>query len=360
VPRPLAGQRRRHRRGQHGIFRRSSAGARGAAEPAPPSVPVPRLHGDQQGLAFEAQLGQGQWKEFHDFLESMSDWETRQFYITELSRISGRPEWLDEWAAAKPGSSLPVLFRGSHGINWAWEARGAGRAKNVAEDAWPLFHRRLVEADQAPHAKSVTVARGLSLGPPEVKRRFEQAHRRQALNGPACTQALQGLARKWGGSHAAMFDFARWASGQAPDGHSAHKLIALAHIEMWLDAEREQRLAYFNAEPVKQEVWAAARRSILSPDYRCDATVLSWAERNIFAFCWRWTVTGSASARPTTVTAQMSFAPVRTSLPQSRPPHQETGQQGACRTPRPGSAGRTSDRPAEGHLINHDNYRASM
>lgn len=283
------------------FFRKKLAPAQAAAKPAEPSVPVPHLRGDQQALAFEAQLGQGRWREFHDFLESLADWELRQFYVVELSRISGRPEWVDEWVAAKPGSSLPVLFRGSHGINWAWEARGSARAKYVQEDAWPLFHRRLVEADRdlataaalddrdpAPHAMSVTVARGLSLGQAEVKRRFEQAHSRHPLNGPACTSALQGLARKWGGSHEAMFGFARWASGQAPDGHSAHKLIALAHIEMWMDAEQgEPQQTYFLAEPVKQEVMAAARRSILSPEYARNGTVLSWLERNLFAFCFR-------------------------------------------------------------------------
>jgi hypothetical protein len=85
-----------------------------------------------------------------------------------------------------------------------------------------------------------------------------------------------------------MFEFARWASGQAPDGHSAHKLIALAHIEMWMAAEkREPQQTYFLAEPVKQEVMAAARRSILSPDYDRSGTVLSWLERNLFAFCFR-------------------------------------------------------------------------
>jgi hypothetical protein len=130
------------------FFRKKSALAQAAAKPAEPSVPVPHLRGDQQALAFEAQLGQGRWQEFHDFLESLTDWELRHFYVIELSRISGRPEWVDEWVAAKPGSSLPMLFRGSHGINWAWEARGSARAKYVQEDAWPLFHRRLVEADR--------------------------------------------------------------------------------------------------------------------------------------------------------------------------------------------------------------------
>jgi hypothetical protein len=100
--------------------------------------------------------------------------------------------------------------------------------------------------------------------------------------------ALQGFARKWGGSHEAMFQFARWASGQAPDGHSAHKFIAIAHIEMWLDAEHgEPQQTYFHAESVKQEVMAAARRSILSPNYFRNGTLLSWPERNIFAFCFR-------------------------------------------------------------------------
>jgi hypothetical protein len=118
--------------------------------------------------------------------------------------------------------------------------------------------------------------------------RGQAAVRAGAQQAPASTQALQGLGRKWGGSHEAIFEFARWASGQAPDGHSGHKLIALAHIEMWLDAEKgEPQRTYFVAKPVKQEVMAAARRSILSPNYSRDGSVLSWPDRNIFAFCFR-------------------------------------------------------------------------
>jgi hypothetical protein len=158
------------------FFRKKAAPTQAAAKPAEPSVPVPHLRGDQQALGFEAQLARGRWQEFHDFLESLTDRELRHFYVVELARISGRPEWVDEWVAAKPGSSLPMLFRGAHGINWAWEARTSDRAKYVKEEAWPLFHSRLVEADRdlaraaalddrdpAPHAMSETVARGLSL-----------------------------------------------------------------------------------------------------------------------------------------------------------------------------------------------------
>jgi hypothetical protein len=280
------------------LFRKKDAPA-AAAKPA--SVPVPKFRGDERALAFEAELARGRWQEFHDFLDSLTDWDLRHFYVMELSRISGRPEWADQWVAARPDSSLPLLIRGAHGINWAWEARGSGRAKTVKEDAWPLFHQRLVEADKdlaraaalddrdpTPHALSLTVARGLSLGQVELRRRFEQAHRRDPLNGGACVSMLQGTARKWGGSHEAMFGFARWAAGQAPDGHSAHKMIALAHIEMWLDSPKgEPQQTYFYAEPVKQEVRAAASRCVLSPNYSRNGGPLSWLDRNAFAFCFR-------------------------------------------------------------------------
>jgi hypothetical protein len=38
---------------------------------------------------------------------------------------------------------------------------------------------------------------------------------------------------------------------------------------------------------VKKEVQAAAERSILSPAYARSGSVLSWADRNVFAFCFR-------------------------------------------------------------------------
>jgi len=276
----------------------AAAAAPGPTAPGPTIMPA---RGDKRALAFQAQLARGQWQEFHDFLEATTEWDLRSFYVTELSRVSGRPQWLDEWVAARPGSALPLLMRGSHGKNWAWEARGAGRASTVKEDAWPLFHARLVEADRdlakaaalderdpTPWAQSMIVARGLSLGQPEQRRRFDEAHRRDPLNGPACVNMIQGAAGKWGGSNEAMLEFARWASGEAPDGSAVHKVVALAHIEMWLDSPKgDAQRAYFKSQAVKQEVQAAARRSILSPAYERSGSALSWPDRNVFAFCFR-------------------------------------------------------------------------
>lgn len=80
------------------------------------------------------------WQELHDFLAATQDPEDRFFYVNQLSRAIGhRPEWVDEWRAARPGSALPALFSGALYVRSAWEARGALRGKYVAQDAARLF-----------------------------------------------------------------------------------------------------------------------------------------------------------------------------------------------------------------------------
>lgn len=275
------------------LFRKKPVPApAGAAPPGGPTVL--RARRDPRALAFEAQLARGQWQELHDFLEATTEWDLRYFYVTELARISGRPQWLDEWVAERPGSALPLLFRGSHSKYVAWQARFAAGAGTMQEDALLLFHGRLVVADRDlaaaaalderdpnPWAESVAVAGGLSLGQPELRRRFEEAHRRDPFNGAASVNMRCE-------SNEATLQFARWVSGEAPDGHTVHKVVALAHIELWLASPSgEAQQAYFRSQAVKQEVLAAARRSILSPDYRRSGSVLSWQDRNVFAFCFR-------------------------------------------------------------------------
>jgi hypothetical protein len=92
--------------------------------------------GDSSAHQFRAALAGGRWQEFHDFMEPIRDWDDRHFYLNTLSEIDGRPKWLDEWAAARPQSPLPLLFRGAQAVHWAWQARGAGWATTVKKDAW--------------------------------------------------------------------------------------------------------------------------------------------------------------------------------------------------------------------------------
>jgi len=268
----------------------------------PPPDP---MAGDAAAYHFRAELAEGRWQQFHDFLETTRDWEShsRNFYTVRLASIEGRPAWLGEWVAARPQSPLPYLFRGCHGTGWAWAARGSGRASTVGPDAWPVFYSRLVDADRDlaraaamddadpnPHAHGIAIAMGLNLGQAEKWRRFNEAISRYRWHRGAHVEMIQSLAAKWSGSNEEMFEFARSASAQAPDGHSAHVVIPLAHLEKWLNLPREsddgktRQQQYFRGGAVSAEILRAADQSIRSPRYIRSRFTPS--DRNIFAMCF--------------------------------------------------------------------------
>ena len=277
----------------------------GGLVPVPNPPPTVPMSGDPLAFRIKADLDQGRWQDFHDFLEATRDWGMRSFYVTQLSgSVPGRPDWIDEWVAARPRSAVALLFRGAHGVSWAWEARGSGRAKSVREEAWPLFHGRLVDADRdlaraaalddadpTPHAHSLTAAMGLSLGLTEARRRFGEAIRRDPWHNGAHSRMIQVTAAKWAGSHEDMLGFARWASARVPEGRGLHYVIPLAHIERWLDLSSEpndgkvRARGYFRAEEVRAEIRQAALRSIYSPRYVPSLNTIS--ERNAFAMALR-------------------------------------------------------------------------
>lgn len=281
-----------------GIFRKKPPVPPAATTaPEPPEPPVDPLLGDADAHRFRRELDEGRWQEYHDFLAALPNSRQRDFYLLNLIPAGGPRPWVDEWAAARPSSALPLVFRGRGKALWAWEARGGGRAGTVKEDSWPVFYQRLVDADRdlaqaaaaderdpMPHSHSIWVAMGLSLGQEEVQRRYAEVDRREHLHASAGVAMIQATARKWGGSHEGMFEFARSVSAQAPDGHSGHKLVALAHIERWLDAPKDQQPAYFRDEAVQAEIRAAADRSVRSPLYA--GGVVDPVDRNPFAMCF--------------------------------------------------------------------------
>jgi hypothetical protein len=268
--------------------------------PAKPETPVPQvdpLFGDPDAHRFRRELDEGRWQDFHDFLTAADKSIVRNHYIFALATDDGPKPWMDEWLAARPESGLPLLFRGRMNTNWAWTARGGGRASTVKEDAWDVFHQRLVAADKdftqsaarddgdpLPHSMGIWVAMGLSLGQQEVRRRFEESSQREPLNLAACLAMIQATAGKWGGSNEGMLEFARSVSARVPEGDSRHRLVALAHIEQWLDQPKEDQPAYFRSDAVKAEIRAAAGRCILSSGY--SGGVSEASDRNAFAFCF--------------------------------------------------------------------------
>lgn len=55
---------------------------------------------------------------------------------------------LDEWCSKDPESYFPRLLRGAFYLNYAWEARGKDWARNVPEEAWPIFKQRIQQAKE--------------------------------------------------------------------------------------------------------------------------------------------------------------------------------------------------------------------
>jgi hypothetical protein len=284
------------------LLRRAKKAEPPAPPAAPPGPPADSLAGDSDGQRFRTELAEGRWQEFHDFLEATRDWDARSFYVTRLAKISGRPQWLDEWQAARPASPLPLLFRGAHTTGWAWEARGAGWGDTVAEDTWPVFFSRLVEADRdlsraaeldpedpTPHVRSIWTAIGLQLSQDEKRRRLAEVTRRHRWNIDAHSFMIQALAAKWSGSNEAMLEFARQTSQQAPEGNNVHKIVASAHLERWLHLSREangreRQRRYFSDAPVQQDIRQAAGRSVLGTGYTPGQYTPS--ARNAFAMAF--------------------------------------------------------------------------
>jgi hypothetical protein len=234
------------------------------------------------------------------FFASLTEPDDREFYVQELTTWPGRPKFFDQWVSASPNCADAWLLRGSHGVQWAWEARTGGRAENVDQNAWQVFFARLQAAwsdlgqsarlnplDATPHGEMIRCAVGLQLPLDKALPCLAAARERAPEPWEAHLRMLYYLCEKWHGSHEEMFDFARKTSADAFDGSGLPTLIAVAHTERWLyakDFDRDKELAaeYWCDPRVRSEILDAYRKSLGSRKHRSSRT--SRWHRNFFAF----------------------------------------------------------------------------
>lgn len=237
--------------------------------------------GDPVAARLIAASKQGDWRTLREVLAGVEHPDDHTFYVRSAAYVSGVEGWIDEWVAAEPRSALPLLVKGAHAIDWAWEARGAGRANTVSQEAFKLFFQRLKLAEDCldevterdpdsatPWAFLVVLGRGRQLGVDETRRRFKETTRRHPWHLEAHDQMLQQLCRKWGGSHALMHEFAARTVAEMPAGSPLGQLTAIAHLERWLDLKRGEDAAYLEAAQVRADLHAAADRSVRHPSYQ--------------------------------------------------------------------------------------------
>lgn len=225
-------------------------------------------------------------------------WADRTFYI---ARLAGKLplEALDGWRAAVPNSAVAALIRGRARIETGAQVRGGDVASRTAAAALHGFEEWLALADEdlraasmldaydpTPYVSRLRVLQGTGRRA-EAPATFRELQSRDAHHFAGHHAMLMTLTRKWGGSHEAMFDFARHAA--ATRAGTLPLLVAVAHLERWIGFEMEDDSAgadRYGADPaVRGEIQRALHDVHASGALFASRSTLE--PMNVVAF-WAW------------------------------------------------------------------------
>ncbi|SFY23175.1 hypothetical protein OH786_19100 [Streptomyces atratus] len=265
------------------LFGRSGEGP--AADPY--ALPVPRRRkngmytlralGDQRVLALVEAADAGDWEAVKAALAPFDLGRDHQV-LGELADLDGLQDWIGRAVEEdEEHRATALLISGTRYISWGWEARTAERAANVTQEQWRVFHERLRIAEEqlleaaelrpewvTPWRQLLTSGRGMSLGSAVNGTRLDAALRREPLDQETHVEWLSQLQPRWGGEPGQALAFARDAFARAPQGHRIGCVIAMAHIEEWVESERADCLV---TPEIQAELRNAADHSILHPSH---------------------------------------------------------------------------------------------
>lgn len=189
--------------------------------------------------------------------------------------------FLSAEAARDPADPLAATLLASWLIRAGWQIRTAHRASAVDPEQFAVFHDYLRRAEEllvdvtdrdpgnlAGWELRLLTAQGLELELDEARARYQQAVRHSPHHMPVQAQLLQQLCPKWGGSFPQAHAFARECAAAAPEGASNGVLVAVVHLEHWIELGRGAGRRYLADPQVRQELRDAAARSVWHPQYR--------------------------------------------------------------------------------------------
>ncbi|OKJ94528.1 hypothetical protein AMK26_32380 [Streptomyces sp. CB03234] len=265
------------------LFGRGAEGV--AADPY--ALPVPRRQkngtytlralGDTRVLALVEAADAGDWEAVKAALAPFDLGRDHQV-LDELADLDGVQDWIGRAVEEdKEHRATALLISGARHISWGWEARTAARAVDVTQEQWRIFHERLHIAEEqlleaaesrpewvTPWRLLLTSGRGMSLDRAVNETRFGAALRRDPLDLETHLEWVSQLQPRWGGEPGQALAFARDALTRTPPGHRLGCVIAMAHIEEWVESDRGDCLV----DPrVQAELRDAADHSILHPAY---------------------------------------------------------------------------------------------
>ncbi|MEU1043188.1 hypothetical protein ACFYP4_05415 [Streptomyces sp. NPDC005551] len=198
--------------------------------------------------------------------------------LGELADLDGVQDWIGRAVEEdKEHRATALLISGTRHVSWGWEARTAERAVNVTREQWRVFHERLRIAEEqlleaaelrpewvTPWRRLLTSGRGMSLGSAVNEARLDAALRRDPLDLDVHVEWVSQLQPRWGGEPGQALAFARDALTRTPQGHRLGCVIAMAHIEDWVESDRGDCL---ETAEIQAELRNAADHSILHPAY---------------------------------------------------------------------------------------------
>ncbi|MFJ7071670.1 hypothetical protein [Streptomyces sp. NPDC098781] len=262
---------------------------RGAERPAadPHVLPAPRRQrngmytlralGDARVLAVVEAADARDWEAVKAAL-ALFDLGRDHLLLGELAELDHVQEWIGRAVEEdKEHRATALLISGARHISWGWEARTSDRAVNVTQDQWRVFHERLHIAEEqlleaaelrpewiTPWRRLLTSGRGMSLGSAVNETRRDAALRRDPLDLETHLEWVSQSQPRWGGEPGQALAFARDALARAPQGHRLGCVIAMAHIEDWVESDRGDCL---ETPAIQAELRQAADHSILHPAY---------------------------------------------------------------------------------------------
>lgn len=247
--------------------------------------------GDVRVLALVQAAEEGDWEAVKSGLAPFDLGRDHQV-LSELADVDGVQDWIVRAAEEdKEHRATALLISGARHVLWGWEARTSARAVDVSREQWQIFYERLRIAEGqlldaaelrpewvTPWRRLLTSGRGMSLGSDVNEARLDAALRRDPLDLETHIEWVSYLQPRWSGEPGQALEFARKAYAAAPEGHRLGCVVAMAHIEDWVESDNEDCLA---TPAIRSELKDAAERSILHPAHQRRP---GWqADFNIFA-----------------------------------------------------------------------------
>lgn len=221
----------------------------------------------QQAYALIKKVHAGDHAGAEQLLSQASD-EHRERQVYGFAQSEGSVEQARAWLAQLPRSFFAHVALGAALIVAGWQIRGGAYAKDVDKKDWGPFLEKLGEAKDVlsratemaqpfadAHAWLIHAGAGSGEEPAQLKAWFDAAIAREPLHWGAHYKYFMSTTLKWGGSHKAMFAFARSSAAKAGKRCLLHVLVPMAYAEFAL-AETARKHAKVTAEKMRHRSYA--------------------------------------------------------------------------------------------------------